>query len=95
MVVFDKELVEEAKGIVAASMLEPLKALTRGIPCPSCARDDGFARLADGDVKTIAKEAVSSVFKLLWLRANEPESYQRELRSGRARMRVGDDLGAA
>jgi hypothetical protein len=90
VVVLDKALVEEAKGIFAASMLERLNELTRGLPCPSCSGEDGFARLTEGEVKEMTKAAVSKVFKLLWLRENAPESYQPDLRG--ARMHVGDEL---
>jgi hypothetical protein len=83
MVTFDKQLVEEAKGIVAIALLNgPLMGSSRGARCPVCSDEDGFAKLSDAEVKAIAKEATSRVFRLLWLRDNEPERYQRELERG-------------
>lgn len=85
VVVFDKELVAEAEGIVTVVLLNgPLKGLTRGVPCPSCSEEEGFARLTDVELRAIAREAVSKLFRLLWLRDNESESYQRELRRASA-----------
>jgi hypothetical protein len=86
MVAFDRSLVEEAKAIVAAALLEgPIMDLTRGVPCPTCAEEEGFARLSDAEVNHIGKEATSKVFRLLWLRDNEPENYRTKLgRSARA-----------
>jgi hypothetical protein len=80
MVAFDKELVGEAAAIAKRAVLEgPLQTLTRGVPCPTCAGEQGFARLTDAEVGSITKHATSTVFRLLWLRENEPDRYRREL----------------
>ena len=96
MVTFDKDLVEEAKRIVSRAVLEgPLKDLTRGVPCPACSGDDGFARLTDEEVQRIGKHAVSRLFRLLWLRDNDPEGYQREVRRSSAQTERWDDRDSA
>ena len=83
MVEFDKELVREAKAIVAlAFRTGPIEDLHVGIPCPACSDDEGFSRITDTEMKRIMKFAVSQVFRLLWLRDNDSAGFQREIRRG-------------
>lgn len=83
MVQFDKELVREAKAIVALAVrVGPIDELHRGMACPACSGEEGYSRITHAEMKKIMKAAVSKVFKMLWLRDHEPESYQREIRRG-------------
>jgi hypothetical protein len=83
MVTFDKELVREAKAIVALALRTgPLEDLHRGVPCPTCLGEYGYSRITNAEMKKIMKAAVSQVFRLLWLRDHDSEGYQREVRRG-------------
>jgi hypothetical protein len=83
MVEFDKELVREAKAIVALAFRNgPLADLHAGMQCPVCTGEPGYSRVTVAEIKTIMKGAASQVFRLLWLRDHDPVSYQREIRRG-------------
>jgi hypothetical protein len=83
MVEFDAELVREAKAIVAMALRNgPIEDLHAGMACPTCSGEEGYSRITDAEMKTIVKNAVSQVFRLLWLRDKEPEAYQQEIRKG-------------
>jgi hypothetical protein len=92
MVEFDAELVREAKAIVALAFRNgPIEDLHAGMDCPRCSGEEGYSRITDAEMKTIMKKAVSQVFRLLWLRDNQPEEYQRQIRSGSAYTERWDD----
>ena len=81
MVDFDKELVREAKAIVALAFRNgPMEDLHAGMTCPTCAGDDGYSHINDAEMKTIMKAAVSQVFRLLSLRDKDHVAYQQEIR---------------
>ncbi|MEK6909183.1 MAG: hypothetical protein AABX23_03985 [Nanoarchaeota archaeon] len=96
MVEFDKELVREAKAIVALAFRNgPIKDLQAGMTCPTCANEEGYSRVTDANMKKIMKNAVSQVFRLLWMRDHDPEGYQREIRRGDSNSGHGDDRDVA
>lgn len=83
MVEFDKELIREARAIVALAVRNgPLQDVHAGVTCPTCSGEEGYSRITDAEMQKIIKVAVSQVFRLLWLRDNDPEGYQREIRKG-------------
>jgi hypothetical protein len=83
MVSFDKDLVREAKAIVALAFRNgPIEDIYSGVPCPMCSGDGSFSRITDAEMKTIMKSAVSKVFRLLWQRDNDREAYQRQISNG-------------
>lgn len=85
MVEFDAELVREAKAIVALALKDgPIEDLCLGVACPTCSGDGGYRHLTNVELKAITKAAVSRVFRLLWLRDNDPQEYQRQVRTAGA-----------
>lgn len=80
MVTFDKELIREAKAIVALAFRNgPIEDIHAGVPCPTCSGEAGFSRITDAEMKMIMKNAVSKVFRLLWQRDHDPEAFQRQI----------------
>jgi len=98
MVSFDKDLVREAKAIVALAFRNgPIEEMHAGVPCPTCSGETGFSKMSDLEMQQIMKSAVSKVFRLLWQRDNDPEAYQRQIGKGEVYTGGWDDpdLGGA
>lgn len=92
MVEFDAELVREAKAIVALAFRNgPIEDLHAGMACPTCSGEEGYSHITDAEMKTVMKNAVSQVFRLLWLRDNQPEEFQRQISFGNSYTGRWDD----
>jgi hypothetical protein len=77
------DLVREAKAMVAlASRNGPIEGLHAGIPCPACEGKAGYSRISDAEMKVVMKNAVNHVYKLLRLKAHDPEGYERQMAYG-------------
>lgn len=78
-----RSLAREAKAIVANSLLGGhLEALQSGRRCPMCAGKSSFAHLTQDDIRPIIKQAVSAVYRLLCLRDETPNEFQRQIDAG-------------
>jgi hypothetical protein len=78
-----RDLAREAKAIVALAFPNgPIEDLPAGKPCPTCEGKAGYSRISDAEMKVILKNAVNHVSKLLRLKADDQESYQRQIEYG-------------
>jgi hypothetical protein len=78
-----RDLVREAKAIVALAFRNgPIENLHAGKPCPACKGKSGYSWISDADMKTIMINAVNQVYKLLRLKAADPEGYERQIAYG-------------
>ena len=77
------DLVREAKAIVVLAFRNgPIEDLHAGKPCPACEGKAGYSRISAAEMKVIMKNAVNHVYKLLRLKADDPESYERQIAYG-------------
>ena len=78
-----RDLVREAKAIVALAFRNgPIEHLHAGQPCPVCEGKAGYSRISDAQMKLIMKNAVNRVYSLLRLKADDPDSYARQIAYG-------------
>jgi hypothetical protein len=79
----DQELAREAKAIVALAFRNgPIEDMHAGTPCPVCSGKPNVSHITDDEMKLIMKNAVAKVYKLLRLKASDPDSYGVELAHG-------------
>lgn len=77
------DVVREAKAIVVLAFRNgPIEDLHAGKPCPACEGKAGYSRISAAEMKVIMKNAVDHVYKLLRLKADDPESYERQIAYG-------------
>ena len=78
-----RDLVREAKAIVVLAFRNgPIEDLHAGKPCPACEGKAGYPRISDAEMKVIMKNAVNRVYRLLRLKIEDPERYEREIALG-------------
>ena len=88
----DLELATEAKSIVALAFRNgPIEDVHAGKECPTCAGKSGYSHITQGEMKNIMKQAVDTVYKLLWLKQNDPEKYETTLELGKRYTRFWDE----
>jgi len=91
-ITFDTELATEAKIIVALAFRNgPIEDVHAGKECPHCAGKPEFSHITQDEMKNITKQAVDALYKLLWLKQNDPEKYARTLEYGERSTRWWDD----
>ena len=79
----DPDLAREAKAIVVLAFRNgPIEDLHAGKSCPACEGNAGYSRISDAEMKAIMKSAVNSVYKLLKLKADDPDGYERQIAYG-------------
>ena len=79
----DPELAAEAKSIVALTFHNgPIEAVHAGKEYPPCAGKSEYSHITQAEMKNIMKQAVDTVYKLLWLKQNGPEKYEATLEFG-------------
>jgi len=87
-----RDLVREAKAIVALAFRNgPIEDLHAGKPCPACEGKAGYSRISDAEMKVIMKSAVNHVYKLLRLKADDPEGYESQIAFGERYSAKWDD----
>jgi hypothetical protein len=88
----DPELAREAKGIVALAFRNgPIEGVHAGKECTTCAGKPEYSHITQAEMKNIMKQAVDTVYKLLWLKRNDPEKYEVALELGKQYTRLWDD----
>src|SRR6516164_25931 len=76
----DPELAAEAKSFVALAFRNgPIEGVHAGTECPNCAGKSEYSHITQDEMKNIIKQAVDTVYKLLWLKQNDPEKYDATL----------------
>jgi hypothetical protein len=87
-----RQIARKAKSIVALAFRNgPIEQLKAGRPCPTCAEDASFSRISDDEMKTVMKNAVSRLYALLLLKAENAQEYERQLQFGDLYTRRWDD----
>ena len=88
----DPELAVEAKALVALAFRNgPIEDLHAGKECPTCAGKSEYSHITQAEMKNIMKQAVDTVYKLLWLKQNNPEQYEATLELGKRYSRFWDE----
>ena len=88
----DPELAAEAKSIVALAFRNgPIEGIHAGKECTTCAGKSEYSHITQAEMKKIMKDAVDTVYKLLWLKQNYPEKYQATLELGNRYTRFWDE----
>src|ERR1700683_3687017 len=74
--VLDTKLAAEAKSLVAVAFRNgPIEDVHAGKECPTCAGKSEYSHITQAEMKNIMKHAVNVVYRLLWLKENDPEKY--------------------
>ncbi len=88
----DLELAAEAKNIVALAFRNgPIEDVHAGKECPTCAGKAEYSHITQTEMKNIMKQAVDTVYKLLWQKENNPEKYKTTLEFGNRYTRFWDE----
>ncbi len=88
----DSELAAEAKSIVALAFRNgPIEVVHAGKECTTCAGKVEYSHITQAEMKNIMKQAVDTVYKLLWLKQNDPEKYEAMLEFGARHTRFWDE----
>ena len=88
----DPELAAEAKSFVALAFRNgPIEDVHAGKECPTCAGKSEYSHITQTEMKNIIKKAVDTVYKLLWLKQNDPEKYDATLELGSRYTRSWDE----
>ena len=89
---FEPELAAEAKSLVALAFRNgPIEDVHAGKECPNCAGKSEYSHITQAEMKSIIKQAVDTVYKLLWLKQNDPEKYDATLELGSRYTRSWDE----
>jgi hypothetical protein len=87
----DPELAAETKSLVALVFRNgPIEDVHAGRACPSAGSPE-YSRITDADMKNIMKNAVDTLYKLLWMKKNNPEKYAASIELGSRYTRSWDD----
>ena len=79
----DPELASEAKALVALAFRNgPIESLHAGSPCPACSGKAEVSHITDEEMKGLMKSAVDGLYRLLWFREHDPQSYNEHLALG-------------
>jgi hypothetical protein len=90
----DPELATETKALVALAFRNgPIETLHAGHPCPQCSGNAEISHVSDVEMKQLMKSAVNALYRLLWLREHDPQSYDEHLALGRRYTSHWDDPG--
>lgn len=88
----DPELATEAKTFVVLAFRNgPIEDVHAGRECPTCAGKSEYSHITDAEMKNIMKNAVDTVYRLLWMKTNDPEKYEESIELGNRYTRSWDD----
>ena len=88
----DPELAAEAKSLVALAFRNgPIEGVHAGKECPTCAGKSEYSHITQAEMKNMMKQAVDTVYKLLWLKQNDPGKYETTLEFGSRYTRFWDE----
>jgi len=88
----DRELAAEAKSLVALAFRNgPIEDVHAGVECPTCAGKSEYSHITQAEMKNIMKQAVDTVYRLLWLKQNDPQKYEATLEFGNRYSRFWDE----
>lgn len=79
----DQELAREAKAIVALAFRNgPIENVHADTSCPVCSGKPDVSHITEDEMKLIMKNAADKVYKLLRLKASDPDGYGVEIAHG-------------
>ena len=79
----DLELAKEVKALVALAFRNgPIEELHAGNPCPACSGKAEISHISDEEMKNLMKSAVIALYRLLWLRDHDRQSYEKQIAFG-------------
>jgi hypothetical protein len=82
-ITLDPELANETKALVALAFRNgPIEDLHGGKTCPTCSGQPEFSYISVEQMKTVMKNAVDTLYRLLWQRKYDPNKYQRNVEFG-------------
>jgi hypothetical protein len=85
-------LIREAKAIVVLAFRNgPIENVHAGGPCPICEGKAEYSHITQEEMKLIMKTAVNQVYKLLRMKVDDPERYERQLTYGERCTYMWDD----
>ena len=88
----DSKLAAEAKSLVALAFRNgPIEDVHAGRDCPTCAGKSEYSHITEAEMKIIMKNAVDTVYKLLWMKTNDPEKYAASIELGSRYTQSWDD----
>ena len=88
----DPQLAAEANSIVALAFRNgPIEDVHAGRECPYCAGKVEYSHITQDEMKKIMKQAVDTVYKLLWLKRNDLEKYKATIEFGNRYTRFWDE----
>lgn len=88
----DPALARETKSLVALAFRNgPIEDVHAGRECPSCARKAEYSHITEAEMKNIMKNAVDTLYKLLWMKENDPEKYAASIELGSRYTHSWDD----
>ena len=88
----DPALAREAKSLVALAFRNgPIEDVHAGRECPTCAGKTEYSRITDMEMRNIMKNAVDTLYKLLWMKENDPEKYAASIELGSRYTQSWDD----
>jgi hypothetical protein len=91
-ITLDPDLAAESKSIVALAFRNgPIEDVHAGKICPQCAGNAEYSHISENEMKEISKNAVDMVYKLLWLKQNDPAKYEAMLGLGKRYTRSWDE----
>ena len=61
----------------------PIEDVHAGKECPTCAGKSEYSHITQAEMKNIMKQAVDTVYKLLWLKQNDHEKYEATIEFGK------------
>ena len=77
----DRELAREAKAIVVLAFRNgPIEDVHAGDTCPMCSGKDRYSHITDAEMKRVMKNAVDTVYRLLWLRNHDRTEYMKQVK---------------
>lgn len=90
--ILDPELAGEAKSLVALAFRNgPVEDVHAGNECPTCASNPEYSHITEAEMKSIMKNAVDTLYKLLWMKENDPEKYAASIEFGSQYTHSWDD----
>lgn len=88
----DAVLAREAKSLVALAFRNgPIEDVHAGRECPHCAGKREYSHITEAEMKNIMKNAVDTLYKLLWMKENDPEKYAASIELGTRYTHSWDD----
>lgn len=77
------DLVREAKALVALAFRNgPIEDVHAGKTCPTCNGNAEYSHVTEAEMKLVIKNAVNHMYRLLKLKAGDPNEYERQIAFG-------------